>query len=447
MRKENKYNVDYRYQQKKRLRRLPTLAAVAALALSGGCLYPTYDEKEAVLVEEQMSVWQYLKVYSIYQERLPKSLGSMTPEEMFDRIHDTLYGYRYTDYMEDSHGSGGIFDPNTEFEEPEEITPSTVYIYLPEFSEMALEFFEMNLRKLSGYKNIIIDVRYNGGGLLNVADAILSELLPYNTAYIKNRYRQYNDIKHAGETLEDESRTTRNPSLRNKNIAVLMNEGSASASEILAAGLKDGMGAYLVGGQSYGKGIGQVIITRGDGSKQLRITFLEIRGMSDRTGQYHRTGIEPDPVLPQIKSDVDAHIPSKGQSEIIQIVVEKAIKDIRKEHPNISEADIREYRKELVAEFERWFREPYYALKQLDPGFAFKDDGGDGGDGDDEDDVDDIDGVDNSGTAKRMTAALRNAGGMGKIAARINSAKARWRPMGAVIVDEKDLPNIKPSND
>jgi len=429
--------------QKRIKYKLLALTAMAALTVVGGCVYSTYDDKEAAVVEEQMSVWQYLKIYSIYHERLPKSPGSMTPEEMFGRIHDTLHGYRYTDYMEERPG-GGIFDPNTEFEDPDTLTSSTVYFYLPEFSDVALDFFQMNLRTLARYRNIIIDVRYNGGGLLNVTDAILGELLPYNTAYIKNRYRQYNDKEHAGETVEDISRTMRNPSLRNKKIAVLMNEGSASASEILAAGLKDGMGAYLVGGQSYGKGIGQVIITRGDGSPQLRITFLEISGMSDRTGQYHRIGIKPDPVPPQTKSDVDAHIPSKKQRELMQLIIEEAVEEIRAEHPNISESAIQKYRKDLTAELERWFREPYYALKQLDPGFAFKDDGGDG---DDEDDIDDIDGVDIGGTAKRRRAAIRNSNGMGKIASRIHSVKARWRPMGAVIVDEKDLPNIKPSND
>jgi len=420
------------------------LTAVAAIALAGGCAYPTYDDKEAFSVEEQHSVWQYLNIYSIYQERLPKSIGSMSPDDMFNRINDTLHGVRYTDYVDDWDSESSY----TRFSYPVAFTSSTVYFYLPEFSYNALAFFKDNLEELKQYQNIIIDVRYNGGGLLDVTDTILGVFLPYNTAYIKMRERTYNDSKYAGETIEHEGRTKLYPALRNKKIAVLMNGWSASASEILAAGLKDGANAYLVGRQSYGKGIGQVIIPRGGKRKQLRITNLEISGLTNRTGQYHRIGIEPDSVPDQIKSYVDAHVPNASLRVEIQDWVEEAIQDTLAKNPDI---DTSEYRQELTAEYERYFREPYYALKQLDPGFAFADDGGDDVDGDGGDDVDVVDDVDgdNGGgeTAKRRAAALRDAKGIDKIAARIRGAKANWRPMGAVIVDEKDLPNIKLSDD
>jgi len=425
------------------------LAAAAALALIGGCVYPPYDGGVDDPVEQQ-SVWQYLKVYSIFHERLPKTPGSMSPYDMFVAINDSLGGGRYTEYLDDRPGGGVMFDPDTKFDDPIELAPSsTVYFYLPEFSDVALEFFNANLRKLSKYPNIIIDVRDNGGGLLNVTDAILGELLPYNTQYIKNRYRRYNSGKYAGETAEDISRTSvRRPQLldsdrRPKKIAVLMNGYSASASEILAAGLKDGADALLVGGKSYGKGIGQVIITRGDGRKRLSITFLEISGLTDRTGQYHKTGIEPDPVPKPIEDDVDAHIPNAKQRAAIQSEADRAVDTLRAKYPNIADSVIQKYRKNLVIAFEKWFREPYYALKQLDPGFAFQDDGDD--DGDDGDDGD----INGGGeTAKRnMTAAVRNAKIMGGTAARIYNARAKWRPIGAVVVDGKDLPNIELPDD
>jgi len=383
------------------------ITAVAALLISG-CVYPSYDGEKGAALEEQQSVWQYLNVYSIYQDRVPRPpLGSMTPYDMFDRIHDTLRGGRYTDYLEDRPGGGVLFPPDTEFEDPWPITDSTVYFYLPEFSKPALAAFNASLPTLALYPNIIIDVCNNGGGYLNVADAILGELLPPRTKYIKNRYRWYNSRKYAGETVEDTSfTTTPRPSLLNKRVAVLINGYSASASEILAAGLKDGTNgrAYLIGNKSYGKGIGQAVFDRADGRKGLIITFLEICGITNRTGQYHRVGIAPDTVPAPIVSEVDARIPSQKQWAIIQDIPDTNIQKL------------------LIKEL----RDLYYALKLLEPGFTFPEE---------EEIVD--------GMGKRR--------GAGELAARIHGAhakaKARWRPMGAVVIDEKDLPNMKLSGD
>jgi len=422
------------------------ITAVTALILSTliycGCVYPDYDG-DVDKLEEQQSVWQYLQVYSIFHNRLPKTAGSMTPYDMFRAINDSLGGGRYTEYIDDRPGGGVMFDPNTKFDDPIEFTPSTVYIRIPEFSDTALWVFNRSLRMLSKYPNIIIDVRSNGGGLLNVTDAILGELLPNNTPYINYSYRKYNSSKLKGEDAKEVSRTTTNPTLRNKKIAVLMNHWSASASEILAAGLKDAAGAYLIGDSSYGKGIGQIIITRGGGRKRISITFLEISGLTERTGRYHKRGIWPDPVPDEIKSYVDTHIPSVNQRMLIQIIVEGAIEDILKKNPDADESYLQEYREELTEEYEKWFREPYYAVKQLEQGFAFPDDGGDGEEGEDADD--------NNGGGKmskqRIAAAIENAKGIDKIAMRIHSAKTTWRPMGAVIIDEKDLPEIQLSDD
>jgi hypothetical protein len=401
---------------------------VAAAAIICGCVYPSYDGNVAD-IDEQQSVWQYLKVYSIFHDRLPPAPGSMTPYDMFIAINDSLGSGRYTEYLDDRPGGGAIFDPDTEFDDPLELTPSTVYFYLPEFSDTALWVFQRSLRTLSRYQNIIIDVRDNGGGLLKVTDTILGELLPRGTPYIKTRYRNYNSRKYAGETLQGvDSTSTARPELLGKRIAVLMNGYSASASEILAAGLKDGAGAYLIGGKSYGKGIGQVIISR-DGRKRLSITFLEISGLTERTGKYHRTGIEPDPVPAATAAYVDAHRPNPQQQTVIRLI----ISGLKAKYPDISETYLQQYREELV----RWYREPYYALKILEPEFVFDDEAGGG---DDEDDVviggGDV--VDNDGMGKlRGTAFRGGATSIDRAAARVHGARAKWRPMGAVIVDGK----------
>jgi hypothetical protein len=421
-------------------------------AIICGCVYSPYDGWEADF-EEQQSVWQYLKVYSIYQDRVPgvPKTMAMTPYDMFRAINDSLGSGRYTEYLDDRPGGGAIFDPDTKFYEMTEITPSTVYFYIPEFSDSALGVFRYNLRNLSNpqYRNIIIDVGYNGGGLLSVTGAILGELLPAGTGYIKNRYRNYNASKCVGETLEGVSVTsTRNPALLNKRIAVLMNNYSASASEILAAGLKDGAGAYLVGSASYGKGIGQVILSRDGSRKRLSITYLEISGMTERTGQYHRTGLRPDAVPRDIKEAVDGLLP-----------------EIQNPHPKL-----RPYIQELIKEYEddeayvnglmrlltRDYRELFYALKLLE-GEQFTDDalketlvkfglmeedavGDDNG-------IDTADGggadVEDGGKAGKRRVAKAGGSELAQKDLRDIMARAGWRPAGAVLVNEKDLPGIR----
>ncbi|MDR2592771.1 MAG: hypothetical protein LBC59_08190 [Chitinispirillales bacterium] len=412
--------------EKKKRHQLLVFMAIAALAFISGCADPPDDvyipdDDVPVVLDERHSVWRNLKIYSIFHYRLPDTIGSMTPYDMFDRISDTLRGARYTEYMSDRPTGDTLFDPNTVFYDPEEVTPSTVYFCLPEFSDTALVVFNRILPILAEYQNIIIDVRDNGGGYLSVSDAILGEMLPYGTPYVNVRYRDYNARIDAGETLEDVFSTeTRRPKLLNKKIAVLINGYSASASEILAAGLKDRAGAYLVGGSnSYGKGMGQLLIpiTTPERVKKLSVTFLELSGLSERTGKYHRVGIWPDQVPADVETDVNEHVPNVNQQEIIQAQIE----DIQAEYPNVSAEYIRRI---LVREL----REIYYAMKMLQPDYAFPEDGEDG------------DSV-VVGMAKRRSADI------GEIAAKIyrarERAKARWRPIGAVIADENDLPGGK----
>jgi C-terminal processing protease CtpA/Prc len=160
-------------------------------------------------------------------------------------------------------------------------------------------------------KNIIIDLRDNGGGSLYVLDEMMGELLPPGTEYYESTQRSYNRSKLRGETMENYRPKTKtleqrrrdpnlvlHPRLADKNIVVLMDGGSASASEIMVSALKDraaaGLGnVHFVGSRTYGKGIGQVIITR-SGRKTLSVTFMAIRGIT--VGDYHKIGIEPDPV-------------------------------------------------------------------------------------------------------------------------------------------------------
>jgi C-terminal processing protease CtpA/Prc len=280
---------------------LAILTAFAALAIS--CAHPVYDGP--LDLAEQQSVWQYLSVYSIYQEKLPDESGDLTPTDLFRMIADTLRGAYYTSYTEerltpaDALASRALDNRDAAFK----VTDSTVYLRLSEFSDITLAHFKawrFDILRSSPY--IVVDVRGNLGGNLAVTDSIVWDFLPAGSEFIRTRYREYDSRNRIGKTIEwTNLKSAKSPGLEGKKISVIMDNWSASASEILASAFKDCLGAHLVGGRSYGKGMGQVIVPR-MGRNTLSITFMQIRGVSERTGDYHRKGIAPDPVPGDIAS-------------------------------------------------------------------------------------------------------------------------------------------------
>ena len=119
------------------------------------------------------------------------------------------------------------------------------YLQITTFSDTTYEQFKTKLEELEneGIKSLVIDVRNNGGGYLNSAVSI-AEL------FIEKGKNIYGLESKSGTTFyEDKTKTS-----RNYKVAVLMNNGSASASEILASALKESYNATLIGTTSYGKG-------------------------------------------------------------------------------------------------------------------------------------------------------------------------------------------------
>ena len=119
------------------------------------------------------------------------------------------------------------------------------YIYLQTFNEKSYKQFKNELDSLeaNGIDSLIIDVRSNGGGLLDKATDILQ-------LFIKNDKVLYG-LNTKNETTIFKSKSNSN---RNYPVAVIINEKSASASEVLAAAMKESYGATLIGKKSYGKG-------------------------------------------------------------------------------------------------------------------------------------------------------------------------------------------------
>jgi len=177
------------------------------------------------------------------------------------------------------------------------------YIYLPKFyinfndskrrsaaSDIKKELEKLKTKNIEG---IILDLRNNGGGSLSTTIDIAGYFIE------KGPVVQVRDKKNDIEVLKDEDSET----VYNGKIVVLINELSASSSEILAAALQDYNRAIIIGGKSYGKGTVQNLISlnRVQGDKfgdlgALKWTtkkFYRING-----GSTQRKGVTPDIILP-----------------------------------------------------------------------------------------------------------------------------------------------------
>jgi carboxyl-terminal processing protease len=138
-----------------------------------------------------------------------------------------------------------------------------------------------------GADSLILDVRSNPGGLLDAAVRTVEAFIPEGKVIVSTKGR----IK--GQDMVFKS--------RNKNadtkthIAVLVNEGSASAAEIVAGALQDYRRASLIGAKTFGKGTVQTLIPLQDGSA-LRLTTSKYFTPHGRS--INDTGIEPDVPVP-----------------------------------------------------------------------------------------------------------------------------------------------------
>ena len=155
------------------------------------------------------------------------------------------------------------------------------YIILYEFIEdSAREFREaIDALQAQGMQALILDLRDNGGGEVDNCLAIADSLLPEGTI-----------IRRENKT-EGEAVSTSDAAMLGLPMAVLVNENSASASEILAGAIKCYGVGTLVGKTTFGKGVIQYLLTLSDGSM---INFTCEEYFLPDGSSIHETGIEPD---------------------------------------------------------------------------------------------------------------------------------------------------------
>ena len=164
------------------------------------------------------------------------------------------------------------------------------YIQITSFDEETAKSFKLKFEELKkqGITSLIIDLRNNGGGLVDETLKIADYIVP------KGKELLVTIDKDKNEKIEKAEKDV----MIDMPIVVLVNKSSASASEILAGALKDLKEATIVGTNTYGKGVIQELLTFKDGSG-LKVTVQEY--YTPNRNKINGVGIQPDVVveLPQ----------------------------------------------------------------------------------------------------------------------------------------------------
>ena len=155
------------------------------------------------------------------------------------------------------------------------------YILINNFANNTYSQFKEQLEKMEkeSISGLVIDVRGNSGGYLHSVSSMLDMFLPKGTVSYQ--------IADKTKTTKYKSSTSES---RNYPVAVLTNKGSASASEILAIGMKESYGADIVGTVTYGKGTVQVTKSLKGGSM---IKYTIQKWLSPKGNWINEKGVEP----------------------------------------------------------------------------------------------------------------------------------------------------------
>lgn len=171
------------------------------------------------------------------------------------------------------------------------------YLAVSNFQENTTKDMDTAIKDLlkKGMKSLILDLRFNPGGLLNaavdMADKFLEKGIIVST---RGRDKTQNYIYHA----------RKKGTYPNFPMVVLVNNGSASASEIVAGALKDHKRGLLLGVKTFGKGSVQSLIPVGDGKAALKLTTARYYTPSGVC--IHEKGIEPDIKVPLNFAEIKA---------------------------------------------------------------------------------------------------------------------------------------------
>src|SRR5664279_5613551 len=186
------------------------------------------------------------------------------------------------------------------------------YIRITQFNEQTFEGVRAAIQKFENdipaarFKGFILDLRNNPGGLLDQSIAVVNCFLDRGEI-----------VSTRGRNAEETMRYNAHPGdlSKGKPVIILINGGSASASEIVAGALQDHKRATILGTRSFGKGSVQTIIPLGSDDGALRLTTARYYTPSGRSIQAK--GIDPDvTVLQDVPDDLKGKDDTKGEASL-----------------------------------------------------------------------------------------------------------------------------------
>lgn len=196
------------------------------------------------------------------------------------------------------------------------------YIRLTQFVEPTADELETALRKLEGQgmKALVLDLRGNPGGLLEQAVKVCEKFVPRNQLVVSTEGRTPDQ--------RSEHRARGGRQHRQYPMVVLVDRGSASASEIVAGCLQDLGRAYIMGEQTFGKGSVQSIVPL-PGGAALRLTTAKYYTPSHKV--IHEKGITPDTLIPLSDEEQEALLLSRipGALDALDQERRERLKEVR----------------------------------------------------------------------------------------------------------------------
>ncbi len=187
------------------------------------------------------------------------------------------------------------------------------YIQLTQFTEQTFDGLKAAMEKIKTdipadkFKGYILDMRNNPGGLLDQSINVVNAFIERGEI-----------VSTRGRNIEETQRYNARPNYelsKGKPVIVLINGGSASASEIVAGALQDHKRATILGTRSFGKGSVQTIIPLGTTNGALRLTTARYYTPSGRSIQAK--GIEPDiQVLQDVPEELKGKDDTKGEASL-----------------------------------------------------------------------------------------------------------------------------------
>ncbi len=245
-------------------------------------------------------------------EDTPGFLAGLLPGDRFIEIDgESAEHMDFSDSVKRMRGSPGtkislkIYRPKTREVKEMEITRANIevpsvkdaelieegigYLRLTQFDEMTGSVLRKTLKELrgQGMQALIIDLRNNPGGLLAAAVEVCDLFMKRDMEIVSTRGRDgtatQTFLARSGQDVQEYP------------MILLVNGGSASASEIFSGAMQDHQRAILVGEKTYGKGSVQSVIKMDDGSA-IRVTTAYYYTPKERL--IHQKGIEPDIVVP-----------------------------------------------------------------------------------------------------------------------------------------------------